>query len=1387
MTEAPSPTNMDTAALAFEVQRIEKLLVLDPRSEETWGHYGEVLLALCRHEDALRAFEYELRLNPKSAEAHFRLGVALERCGRGREAVDRYSQALSIKPDCVEAWNGIGNVLAGAGQPGEAAGCFERAIALDSGFVVAVNSLGLMRCHLGQWDEATVLFRRVLTQEPDYPGTFSNLGFTYYRLGRMDEAEAAYRKAADQQPGSSKAWDDLGILLSEREKWEEAAGSFERAAALSPDSVQVINNLGAMYVKLGRLDEAEELFRKVLGLRPDHADACNNLGLARLRRGRLGEAEELFRQAVGMQPGLPKSHNHLGMVLRMQGRLGESIAACRQALALQPDSPEALMNLGNSLRDSGRVAEAISALEEALRLRSDIPGLHLNLGLYLLTVGRLEEGWREYEWRWRCPEFAPVARAYTGPRWRGEAAPGKVLLLWAEQGFGDTLQFCRYAPLAAKRGLRVVLTAQPGLVRLLKSLDGVETIVGMGSPVPDHDFQCPLMSLPGIFGTEVGSIPASVPYLSAEEDEVRAWRERLDDAPPGSLKVGLVWAGRSRLDSPELVATDRRRSISPVMMVSLLDVPGGRYYSLQKEGPAASAGYGLIDFMGECRDFCDTAAFITNLDLVISVDTAVVHLAGALGKPVWVLNRFDSCWRWLQDREDSPWYPTLRLFTQRRPGEWGDVIARLREELEKYAPDSRPDTRRKEGWTGRNASVSAGGDVLMGDGEVQHLEKSLAQDPRSADTWHRYGVALLARKRWGDAVHAFTYAVRLDPGAAEARYRLGIALWGSGRSDEAVEVFQQTLSIKPDYPEVLNDLGSILEGRGSLAEAGLCFERAVSLAPHFVTAISNLGLVRSKLGDLDGAAELFRRVLVLVPNQPEAYIHLGKVLCLKEAFEEGIDSFRRAAELRPDSPEDRYRLGLAYAACGRRSEAVAAYNQALSLKPDYTDALNDLGNVLREQGRFVEAQTCFERALEIDPCSTAILNNLGLTFFRLGRLDEAVTAYRKALALQSDLPEVISNLGQVLRLQNKLEESMTCYEQALALRPDFPEALANLACTFSDSRRHSEALPLLKRAVDLKGDLGDIHLNLAMVLLALGRFEEGWREFEWRWQNAELAPMRKMYTQPLWKGEAAEGRSLLLWVEQGFGDTIQFCRYVPLVAARGLRVLLRVEPPLVRLLRPLQGVEQIVRTDEAVPVTDLQCPLMSLPRVFDTRLENIPAEVPYLVPDREAVLAWKRKIFRGPGDRLKVGLVWAGSSRRNLPLLAAIDRRRSIAPEMLMPLLDVEGVRFYSLQKDGPPAPAGFGLIDYMGDCLDFADTAALIANLDLVISVDTSVVHLAGALGKPVWVLNRFDSCWRWLIDREDSPWYPALRLFNQDRPGDWEGVIVRVLAELERYRSVH
>ena len=353
----------------------------------------------------------------------------------------------------------------------------------------------------------------------------------------------------------------------------------------------------------------------------------------------------------------------------------------RRALALKPNYPEAHSNLGGALADQGRLDEAAAHFRRAVALRPDYPEAHSNLGMVLLALGDLAAGWKEFEWRWKMPHVVKAARSFAQPRWRGDAAEGRTLLIHAEQGFGDTVQLCRYAPLAASRGLRVILAVQEPLVRLLRCLPAVDRVVRQGEALPPFDLHCPMLSLPSALATAAASIPSAAPYLHADPAQVAAWRTRLAELGDKDLRIGLAWAG-----NPDL-PTDRRRSLAPDRLAPLLDVSGLHFCSLQKSGPAAPDAFPLTDLMDGVGDFADTAALIANLDLVISVDTAVAHLAAALGKPVWLLNRFDSCWRWQASRRDSPWYPTLRLYRQPRPGEWGPVLAEVVRDLRALTDD----------------------------------------------------------------------------------------------------------------------------------------------------------------------------------------------------------------------------------------------------------------------------------------------------------------------------------------------------------------------------------------------------------------------------------------------------------------------------------------------------------------------------------------------------------------------------------------------------------------------------------------------------------------------------------------------------------------------------
>jgi Flp pilus assembly protein TadD len=512
-------------------------------------------------------------------------------------------------------------------------------------------------------------------------------GLSHHQAGRLAEAEALYRQALTADPNIADALAFLGVVAHQQGRGAEGLALVTAAITLNGANPNHHNNASVVLAELGRYGEAEASARAAIDLAPDFPAAHYNRGNALEKLGRFAEAEASYRRALAPQPNYADALNNLGHVLNVVGRSAEAESLLRRALASRPDSPATLNNLGIALAALGRPREAIAAYREALRLSPDFPDAHNNLGYALLLVGDFEQGWEEHEWRWRMQNMAPGVRDFAAPPWRGEPLEGRTLLLHAEQGLGDTLQFCRYASIIARQG-RVVLEVQPPLARLASRMAGVAAVVARGETLPPFDAHLPLLSAPRALRTRLETIPAHTPYLEPDPAEAAAWRARLA-ALPGP-RVGLVWAGASRDGVPALAAIDARRSAPLAALAPLAEVAGVSFVSLQKGAPAGEAteppaGLILHDFTADLDDFADTAALIANLDLVISVDTSVAHLAGAMGKPIWLLNRYDTCWRWLLGRDDSPWYPSLRQFRQTAPGDWPDVIERVRDALRVWA------------------------------------------------------------------------------------------------------------------------------------------------------------------------------------------------------------------------------------------------------------------------------------------------------------------------------------------------------------------------------------------------------------------------------------------------------------------------------------------------------------------------------------------------------------------------------------------------------------------------------------------------------------------------------------------------------------------------------
>jgi tetratricopeptide (TPR) repeat protein len=551
---------------------------------------------------------------------------------------------------------------ASATSPAEAEANLQHAVALHRGGMLA---------------EAAAFYARILAAAPHHVDALHLLGVVRHQQGRNDEALPLIGAALEFAPRNVAILSNYGLVLSALGRHDEAVAAFDRALALDPNHAAALNNRAADLNELERYDEALASSGRALAIAPDFADAHCNRGIVLLKLERAPEALASFDKAISIDPAHARAHSNRGAALQALERFEDAIASCDRAIALRRDYAGAFHNRALALIELGRHDEALAAFHQVLAADPGHSAARWHEALLRLLRGKYAAGWDGYEWRFKHKEIGLRPRNFSVPQWHGEPVAGRTILLHAEQGFGDTIQFARYTPMVAARGARVVLEVQPALVSLIASLPGTATIIARGDLLPAFDVHCPMPSLPLAFATRLETIPVQTSYLEAPANRIAQWRLRLT---PGAPRVGLVWSGNPRHKN------DRSRSLPFDTLAPLIGVAGIDFVSLQKEPrPAdaeALARYGnVLDLGPELQDFGDTAAVISLLDLVITVDTSIAHLAGALGKPVWIMLPTRVDWRWLLDREDSPWYPTARLFRQRAAGDWAGVIARVRQEL----------------------------------------------------------------------------------------------------------------------------------------------------------------------------------------------------------------------------------------------------------------------------------------------------------------------------------------------------------------------------------------------------------------------------------------------------------------------------------------------------------------------------------------------------------------------------------------------------------------------------------------------------------------------------------------------------------------------------------
>lgn len=564
----------------------------------------------------------------------------------------------------------------------------------------------------------------------------------------------------------------------------------------------------------------------------------------------------------------------------------------------------------------------------------------------------------------------------------------------------------------------------------------------------------------------------------------------------------------------------------------------------------------------------------------------------------------------------------------------------------------------------------------------------------------------------------------------------------------AVPLFEQSLKLYPKQPQTWVDLATALQKTGKQAAALVAVDRAIALEPEMAQAYQERALILLDLGQL----------------------------------EEGAKSASKLIALRPDSTYGHNILGFALHRMGRHAEAVASYERVLTAEPNSPEILSDKGASLLSLKRYDEALACFEQAIAMNPAIAAIHNNRGNALKALRRTDEALAAYDAAVTLDPAYADAHNNRSLVLNNLERWEEALASVDHALALQPDLADAYSNRGLTLRGMKRYDEALADFDRAIALRPDMGNAYWNKATLLILLGQYEEGWKNYEWRWKTELMEDRYRPLQKPLWLGETPiAGKTILVQIEQGFGDFIQFCRYVPMLESQGATVIMETTAPLLPLAKTLSSKTRFIThlgDDESF---DVYCPLMSLPYAFRTTVETVPSQIPYLSVDPQKHAQWLAKL--GGKTKLRVGLVWSGSASHTN------DNIRSVSLAQLRPLLDLP-YEFHSMQKEMRASDAALfaqlpQLHTHAEDLKDFSDTAALVSLMDVVITVDTSVAHLAGALGKPVWIMIATAPDYRWMYEREDTPWYPSARLLRQNKSGAWESVIARAVTMLVAFAN--
>ncbi len=1146
-----------------------------------------------------------------------------------------------------------------------------------------------------------------------------NRGNMLSALKRFEGALASYDAAINAKSDYAEAYSNRGLALAGLKQWQAALASFDRAIAIKPALAEAHSNRGNVLMELEQHDAALASFDRAIAFKADYTEAHYNRGNALLALKQPAAALASYDAAIGLQTDNAVAYCNRGLAHGELKQWTAALASFDRAIEFKSDFAEAHSNRGNALTALEQWQAALASYDRAIALKADLAEAHSNRGNVLTALDRWDEAQQSYE---RAVAIkADFADAHFNK------ACLKLLRGDLQGGWID------YEWRRRKDGSGVAKKQGPQYSQPLwlgqESLSGKALLLHSEQGLGDTIQFCRYAKLVAALGARVIlEVPRPLVRLLSSLEGVSQIIAQ-DSAPPEvdyqCPLLSLPLAFNTSLDGiPQ-----------PTKYLSAAGAAVERWRL--KLGEKTGLRVGLV-WSGNRAHKNDHRRSIALAELITALPNQCEYIS--LQKDLSATD--------LQTLKSNP---QIRNFARELNDFWD------------------------------SAALCECLDVIVSvDTSMAHLSAALGKStwillPRYSDwrwltnrsdsPW--YATATLYRQDrsgdWSDVLRRVHADLIRAVGAAE------------DANSAAVKAARAPLS------ETLRQ-ALALHQRGELAQARAKYEEILAIQPGHFDALNLLGVIALQSGTPATALELLDGAIEIDPNNAAVHFNRGAVLQQLHRAEESLASYDKAIAIKPDYAEGFCNRGLVLAELKRWDAALASYDRAVAIKPDFAQAHFNRGIVLKELGRWDEALAGYERAVALEPGFAEGYCNRGLVLAQLDRWEAALASYDEAIAIKPQFAEAHFNRGLVLSKLEQADAALASFDQAIALKADFAEAYYNRGLVLAHLMQVDAALSSYERAIAISPDYAEAHQNRSWMLLLSGDLARGWIDYEWRWKEPSGADIKhkRDLRRPLWLGDAAiAGKTILLHAEQGLGDTLQFCRYARRVAELGARVILEVPPPLAPLLESLEGVATLLRHGSALPDFDFQCPLLSLPLAFNTTLDSIPVSRGYLSAAPVKVAQWRARLGQKSGAR--VGLAWSGST------LHKNDHNRSIPLAQILEHLP-PGFEYVSLQKDlrdidRRVLEANPNIVNFADELIDFSDTAALFTCLDVVISVDTSVAHLGGALGRRTWILLPYHADWRWLTARDDSPWYPSVKLYRQTAVGDWIGVLPRVRADLIRW----